>query len=253
MPGRANEDAWWLGDCIGVVTDGAGVDPEFRAGCTHSVAWYSHELAARFGRALAGRTSTMAESLADAIAQVRQLHEAQCDLSAGSPSATVAAWRIDESSLECLLLCDSSILLARPDGVVHLTDNRLEQLIQSRAQARKAGTPAGDLPHLETLRNGPNGFPIAQHDPAVASQAQVHCFPLAKVSHVIAASDGATRAFDTFEIRTAGSFIADCTQGRIADLCDDVRAAERARAAATSRAGEKVHDDFTVVVQEVPT
>jgi hypothetical protein len=44
-PDRENEDAVLAGPDRAVVVDGAGIPPEWRAGCHHSVAWYSHSLA----------------------------------------------------------------------------------------------------------------------------------------------------------------------------------------------------------------
>ncbi|HJG90520.1 MAG TPA: hypothetical protein K8V81_02220, partial [Brachybacterium massiliense] len=85
----ADEDAAGVLGEVAVVLDGAGVPQRFRAGCHHSVAWYSHTLAAH----LLGRAQDPAvclrDALASAITEVSALHAGECDLVAGGPSATV--------------------------------------------------------------------------------------------------------------------------------------------------------------------
>ena len=92
--GRESEDACAIADGIGVVVDGAGLPKTMRRGCSHSVAWYARMLAEELRMRLESRTTRMTDALAGAIAQVTAAHASTCDLTQGSPSATVAAWRI---------------------------------------------------------------------------------------------------------------------------------------------------------------
>lgn len=110
-PDRENEDAVIAGSEGAVVVDGAGIPREWRAGCHHSVAWYSHTLAAALFARLADHRTPMADCLAGAITAVRSQHENSCDLGQGSPSATVAAWRQVHDTVQYLVLCDASIIL----------------------------------------------------------------------------------------------------------------------------------------------
>ena len=105
--GRPNEDALFLEDGVAVVVDGAGLPHSMRAGCHHSVGWYSSEVAQGFGTSLLDPDLTMRQALSRAITEVSLRHDG-CRLATGSPSATVAAWRLRPPVVEYLVLCDAS-------------------------------------------------------------------------------------------------------------------------------------------------
>ena len=78
-------------------------------------------------------------------------HENTCDLAAGSPSATVAAWHITGSDLEYLVLCDSSLLLSFTDGRhLEVTDDRLNQVVEPWVEAALAKRAQSGLSDLAT-------------------------------------------------------------------------------------------------------
>ncbi len=136
---RPNEDAVYSSDGVAVVVDGAGLPKDMRVGCHHSVDWYSNELAQRFGTALLDTGLTMPQALSRAIVEVSQGHHRGCSLVEGSPSATVAAWRLSPPVVEYLVLCDASVVVATLNGVVEITDDRLSVLIaQQLAQVTAA-------------------------------------------------------------------------------------------------------------------
>src|SRR5690625_6859289 len=76
-PARNEDAAGALGETA-VMLDGAGVPPRFRAGCEHSVAWFSHTLAAQLLLRAQDRSVGLREALAGAIEAVRDLHEDGC-------------------------------------------------------------------------------------------------------------------------------------------------------------------------------
>ncbi|MCH8612551.1 hypothetical protein [Arsenicicoccus dermatophilus] len=258
VPGRANEDAAWHRDEVVVVVDGAGLPPHLLAGCSHPVAWYSTHLAAALGTAMQDRRAPLREALARAITQVRDRHADSCDLAAGSPSATVAAWRTtaDRTEIEGLVLCDASLVVLTPAGPRQLTDDRLAE-VMARAVTERAvgGVPAPEgltdreLHHwaLEATRNVPGGFWCAHHDPLAAHEARTVRHKRSQVLGVVAASDGATRAFDLLGTHTLESWTRACLDDAVPDLVAQVRAAEDAAADDLRRRGIKVHDDLTVV------
>jgi hypothetical protein len=102
-PDCENEDSTADAPQVAVVVDGAGIPSSLRSGCSHSVAWYSRTLAMAFQLHLAD-PCVMRDALRSAIADVVAEHENTCDLAEGSPSATVAAWRITSSDLDYLVL-----------------------------------------------------------------------------------------------------------------------------------------------------
>lgn len=258
-PDRENEDAVAVGPDLAVVVDGAGLRAEMRRGCRHPVAWFSRHLARALALRLEDRRRTMPEALAGAIAAVRDLHAGSCDLEAGSPSGTVAAWRAHEGMLETLVLCDAAILLPGPDGAELVTDLRVHDAVERAArrlaaQEEAAGRPLGDpaIPlrfrALDAARNVPGGFWCAHHDPAAAEHALVRSVPWRTGSVVAAMSDGAARAVLEVGTHTVDELSRACARGRLEELCEQVRRAEVAQRRRYEARGAKVHDDLSLVV-----
>lgn len=234
VPGADEDAAGMLGE-VAVVLDGAGLPPRFRAGCHHSVAWYSHTLAARLLLAAQDRALTLAGALARAIDEVRALHERECDLAAGSPSATVVAVRRDGDELEHLVLCDSSLLLEREDGSVsRITDLRVDEVVRRERSAEA----------IEARRNAPGGFWVARHEPEAADQALLDRAPLADLTAVHLVSDGITRAVDLLGLHRDASLARALSEDPGAVLAGIRRAEE---ALPPERRPRKRHDDATVL------
>ena len=217
-----------------VVVDGAGIPARFRAGCRHSVAWYSHHLAACFlQRAL--EAPDLRAALAEAIVDVRGMHEGECDLAAGSPSATVAAARIADGRVDYLVLCDCSVLIRRTDGTVaRFTDDRVDRI--------RPAAPTAEA--VEALRNHPDGFWVARHEEEAAAQALVGSLPMRQVRRIHLVSDGITRAIEQLGTHSAVQLEADLA----VDAPGFVRGLRAGEAALdVARRPRKVHDDATVI------
>jgi hypothetical protein len=233
VPGADEDAAGVLGDVV-VVLDGAGLPARFRRGCRHSVAWYSHSLAARLLVRAQDRSLTLADALAAAIADVRALHEHECTLAEGSPSATVVAVRRDGDHLEHLVLCDASLLLVPRDGhVTRITDRRVEEVVREERDAEA----------IEARRNAPGGFWVARHEPEAAREALVGRVPLAELTAAHLVSDGITRSVDLLGLHDDAALARDLAR----DPDTVVRRIRRAEEALDARrAPRKRHDDATV-------
>lgn len=233
-PARNEDAAGALGETA-VMLDGAGVPPRFRAGCEHSVAWFSHTLAAQLLLRAQDRSVGLREALAGAIEAVRDLHEDGCDLEAGGPSATVLAVRRAGEHLEHLVLCDSSLLLQSPGGgVERVTDSRIDEVVRS-----ETGTDA-----IEARRNREGGFWVARHEVEAADEAIIGRTELTGLEAAHLVSDGITRTIDLLGTHTAQTLAADLlTDPR--DVIDQLRAHERALG--EQWRPRKLHDDATVV------
>jgi hypothetical protein len=254
-----NEDAVVVGDSVVVVVDGAGLPTELRAGCSHSVAWFAHSVAATFHARLAGRSTSMRDALAKTIAAVRDSHRTSCALADGSPSATVAAWRIIDEQLEYLVLCDASLVLVDvQDRAVAVTDQRLREVLDT---ASPPGTPrsardpdvlrAARRSAAEAARNRAGGFWCVHHDPAAATRAIEGKVPLRGLSGVLACSDGGTRAYDTLGTHTLTDFAMHALRGDTAEIAATIRRAETLQTDDLWHRGLKVHDDLTIVAQSL--
>jgi hypothetical protein len=257
---RENEDSTANTPQVAVVVDGAGIPASLRSGCSHSVAWYSQALATTFQVHLADPRVRMRDALRSAIAEVVARHEDTCDLAAGSPSATVAAWRITGSDLEYLVLCDSSLFLSFTDGRnLEVTDDRLGQVIAPWVEAATAQPAPGGLSisrdelhaasrqAVELLRNTAEGFWCCHNDPAAADEALQGSIPLAALRGAVLATDGATRGIHLLGTHTLEETIEAALSGTPDELLRQIRAAEDAQAQSLTLHAVKVHDDATLV------
>lgn len=234
IPGMDEDAGGVLGE-VAVLLDGAGVPRRFRAGCSHSVSWFSHALAARLLGHAQDPTVPLRTALARAIEDVGALHQATCDLDRGGPSATVVAVRRTEERLEHLVLCDSSLLLHGPGGdVMRVTDTRVEEVVRSERTADA----------IEARRNRPGGFWVARHEPEAADEAIEGSSPLAQWQRAHLVSDGVTRAVDLLGLHNDASLAASLAKDPQA-LLRQLRAAEAGLAPA--RRPRKLHDDATVL------
>ncbi|MEL4504638.1 protein phosphatase 2C domain-containing protein [Luteococcus sp. H138] len=246
---RDNEDALAVESGIGVVVDGAGLPKQLRGGCRHSVRWYAQALAAEYGRLLVDRQVQMASALASAIGRVAARHP-ECDLAAGSPSATAAAFRVNGDQLEYLVLCDASIILRTREGAVtEITDDRLGDLVGPVEAPLTSPDEiwAARTAVMARTRNRPGGFWCCHHDPGAAAHALVGSYPMAELDGVIAASDGATRGHQSLGVLPLEEFADEVFAGRAAPVADRIRATERDRAEQLRSRATKVHDDLTAV------
>ncbi|MBN7794507.1 protein phosphatase 2C domain-containing protein [Microbacterium esteraromaticum] len=251
QPGRESEDACALGEGIAVVVDGAGLPKSSRRGCGHSVAWYARMLAEAFRVRLEDRTTRMTDALAGAIGEVTAAHADACDLALGSPSATVAAWRITGDQIEHLVLCDASIVVVTADGGVReITDARIDDAVRRRAAQLAAQAGIAEAPAemrfraLDQMRNVDGGFWCAHTDPGAARHALTGRTPVADLRAIVAASDGGTRGYQWLAAHSIERFAELAVQERLGEIADEIRAAE---AGAPVRVFTKPHDDITLV------
>lgn len=255
---QPNEDARYARDGVAVVVDGAGLPKSLRTGCHHSVAWYADRLAVAFGTALQDRNVSMREALSRAITQVANSHDG-CELDLGSPSATVAAWRLHPRLLEYLVLCDASVLLVTDTGVVEVTDDRLGVLTAQSLDRLDSGSTQPSTPEilaarrnvLELNRNVAGGFWCCHTDPAAADQAITGRRRLRDLRGVVIASDGATRGYQTLDVHTVDHFALEAVSGRGGQLINDIRTAEDGQQQRLEEQASKVHDDATLLALDL--
>lgn len=255
-PSRPNEDATFCREGIAVVVDGAGLPKSMRAGCRHTVDWYANQLAATFGTVLLDREVTMPQALSRAILEVSRRHDG-CALDDGSPSATVAAWRLHPAVVEYLVLCDASAAVLTVDGAVEITDERLSLLTALQLDQVATAANAGRLtasaildarrPAIEAGRNVEGGFWCCQTDPAAADHALTGAYQLSELVGIAIATDGATRGYQSLGAHTLEQFTSQAALGGGAALLADIRAAENQQQQRLLETAIKVHDDATLI------
>ncbi|MGW5864226.1 protein phosphatase 2C domain-containing protein [Streptomyces sp. NPDC055239] len=269
-PARPNEDyaavmlpASGQGGSL-VLLDGV-TPPAGDDGCLHSVPWFTARLGGALGElSVSRRDMTLTEVLAAAIVRTADAHCQTCDLShSRTPQATVVLVRWDDERVEHLVLSDSALLLAGPDGsVTPVLDERLSVLPPRVREMRDAvrALPRGSAERevagraygaaVEALRNAEGGFFTAAADPSAAARAITGTSPRAEVSAVAALTDGVGRWVETFR---AGDWT-ECFELLQKDgpqrLVDRVRELERADADRAAFPRGKRHDDAAVVYAE---
>ncbi|MBB5116993.1 hypothetical protein AF335_24485 [Streptomyces eurocidicus] len=224
-----------------VLLDGVTPPPDGDTGCAHGVPWFT----ARLGGALlelAGsrRDMTLAGCLAEAVSRTAGAHRDGCDLThRRTPQATVVVARWDAERVEHLVLSDSALLVAAPDGTVTpVLDDRIDRL-------------AALGPVTDAQRNAEGGFFTAAADPAVAARAVTGVRARAEVRALAAVTDGAGRWVEVFrEGDWAACFGVLAKEGPQA-LIDRVREAERADPEGRAHRRGKPHDDATALYAEL--
>ncbi|MFF9014816.1 hypothetical protein ACF09C_17840 [Streptomyces sp. NPDC014870] len=196
-PERPNED--WAATALPasgaggtvVVLDGV-TPPAGDDGCVHGVPWFTARLGGALTELSASRGDmTLSGILAEAIGRTANAHRDTCDLShVRTPQATVAMARWDEARVEFLVLSDSVLLLAAPDGRVRaVLDDRLDRIPD---EVRRS------LAATDRLRNREGGFFTAAADPDVARRAVTGTAPRTEVRALAALTDGASRWVELF-------------------------------------------------------
>ncbi|MFC8130971.1 protein phosphatase 2C domain-containing protein [Streptomyces sp. NPDC057302] len=270
-PARPNEDyaavtlpAAGQGGSL-VLLDGV-TPPAGDDGCLHSVPWFTARLGGALGElSVSRRDMTLTEILAAAIARTADAHGQTCDLShPRTPQATVVLVRWDDERVEHLVLSDSALLVAGPDGqVTPVLDERLAELPPSiramrdgvralprgSAEREIAGRAYGAA--VEALRNAEDGFFTAAADPSAAARAVTGTWPRAEVTAVAALTDGVGRWVETFRAGDWTECFALLRKDGPQRLVDRVRELERADPEGSVFPRGKRHDDAAVVYAEL--
>lgn len=204
--GPSNQDAYAVLDRAVVVLDGSSTHPPQAPG--RDGRWFARTLLDALCTGLPGFGSSLSGILANAIAQVREDHQ----LRPGGPSSTVLITRINDNTLDVLVLGDSTLVIEHPDhDCTAITDDRLTSVAVAEREAylRRLREGAGygiqharllaDLQAAQRLvRNHPEGYWIAECDPRAARQAISRTLPLDLVQAVLLLTDGAAAGVTTY-------------------------------------------------------
>ncbi|MCE0764775.1 protein phosphatase 2C domain-containing protein [Pseudonocardia kujensis] len=201
------------------------------------------------------------EQLRDALVDVT----ARLDLTAGeAPSSTVLILRVGEELVEVAALGDSTALVGHPDGTTsRVTDDRLQHVGADQRcayrdalgqgegfgeahRARMRELQRSERPH----RNRPDGYWIAEADPAAADELVVRTFPTSAVSWVVLATDGIQKHLDRLDAWTDA---ASRDSAELSALLADAQEWESAEDPDGQRLPRsKPHDDKTIAVWRAP-
>lgn len=264
-PGKTtNEDyAFALPDLVGVL-DGVSVPDGLDTGCIHGPAWYVRRLATHLARAhVKAPMTALAESLAEAIAAVRDDHQGQCDLGhPGTPAGTVSLLRRKEHDVDYLILCDSPLVIDQGDEVQAVTDERFAHAVAELRAAALTGQDAIDSnAHRERVRrtvlaqrhktNKPDGYWIAAATPEAALHAVTGTLPLTgpdRVRRAALLTDGASCAVEQYDLYDWRGLLDLLASQGPNELIRRVRAAEDTDSSGYAKPRYKRHDDATAAL-----
>ncbi|GAA3436456.1 hypothetical protein [Kutzneria kofuensis] len=248
-PDRANEDFAAVSPRgAALVLDGVTPPPDGQTGCIHTVTWFVQKLGpALLGRAEQRRDQSLADCLAEAIAQTAAQHEGTCDLGhRRTPQSTVVAVRWDDDRVEWLVLSDSVLLLDVNGTVTPILDTRLDE-VTGRPELRAIRYTPAYFDALESMRNADDGFYTAAADPEVAKRAVTGHLPRAEVRAAAAMSDGASRWTEVFGFGDWTELFKQVRDNGVQRVVDEVREAEIADPERTAFPRGKSRDDASVV------
>ncbi|HEX7308616.1 protein phosphatase 2C domain-containing protein [Lentzea sp.] len=219
-PGRVSEDRIRVTSNAVVVLDGVTSrrPPERNGG------WYATELADELVRLL-DATTPLTEVLARAIANLAEAHGL---VPGDSPSSTASIVRWDDETIDALVLCDTPVVVFGRTTRV-LEDTRLADL---RSQ-----------PDILAWKNKPDGWWVAEADPAAGHRAVTASWPRAEVRKVVALTDGVSCGVSEYGLFSWE----DLAELSLGDVLDRVREAERDDADHRRWPRYKTHDDQAIV------
>ncbi|GAB3009535.1 hypothetical protein LWP59_01790 [Amycolatopsis acidiphila] len=231
---RPTEDHVVVLDQAVVLLDGAtSPSPELPSG-----GWYAGLLAEELAGALRAKPDgDLRLLLADAIATVAGTHDLRV---AASPSSTVAMLRWSSDHVDGLVLADSPIVAFGPAGADPLTDDRLALL-------RGAGQ-LNTTAEVQALRNQPEGFWVAEADPAAASYALCRSWPRTALDAVVLASDGVSVGIDDYGLFDWPHVLTTARERGLLAVLEAVREAESSDPDGDRWPRPKRHDDQALVL-----
>ncbi|MEU8622057.1 protein phosphatase 2C domain-containing protein [Streptomyces sp. NPDC048623] len=255
-PGRANEDFATWNDRVVVLLDGAGMPSELQAPCVHGVAWFARTLGTAMCSLARGKVC-LPDAFAAAIAQTADLHRDTCSVDDPlSPSATLAALRVRENSVDWLVLGDCTLVLDREGTLEVISDDRLASVARDERAAMKAAPPDSEerrdlhsrlVLAERALRNRPGGYWVAAADPRAARAALRGTCPRKDLRRAALLTDGAARLVALFGLTDWSDCLATLAAEGPETLVGRVRGAELSDPASTRWPRSKVHDDATAV------
>ena len=236
----------------------------------YDACWHVGQLARNFQGTLAKQPDIALTTLAKtAIENTASTFFAKTGLTAHAeqklrPLCTLILCRMaeDHSSLDYLIVCDSTLAIIGPDRrtPLILSDDRLERLNPLRginALLRGGSGFASDAFKAEmhkvyaefsAMLNNPDGWDAIAQDASVIDRALTGTVPLKATDHILLMSDGLTRTVDTLALyKSWNDLHADLMKNGTDEILKKLRAAETADANGQIHPRSSLHDDATLL------
>lgn len=243
-----------------VLLDGCGVPDsvsgELETGCSHGLPWFLKSLGTALLRNGEDTRASLSDVLATSISQTCAAHQTRCDLTHPlTPASTVVMLRGDASTVDYLVLSDSTLLVDDGgDEPMVISDDRVRSLAlpgfgDLRPDSRQYREVASARLHERArMRNHPEGYPVASTDPQAAYQAVTGQIRRDRVRRALLASDGATRLVDMFDQLTWTQLLDLAFTAGPEGVIDRTREVEDADTACLAWPRGRAYDDATVAL-----
>lgn len=263
QPGGESEDFAAASPEAIVLLDGSSSPTGMESGCRHGTAWYVRRLGVHLLARLTDRSDrSIAECLADAIAETAALHGGRCDLAhPNTPAAMVVAARLHGSSLEYLALGDSLLVLHLKEGPPRVIGDNQRFLggeeLRRQVWATVPGSAEREALHVRyalavrAARNTGRGPWIAAAVPKAARYAETGFVRLAELHAVAAVTDGASRFTDRFGLGSWSDILLLLAEFGPSELIAQVRAVERSDSRCVRWPRGKAHDDASALYARI--
>jgi serine/threonine protein phosphatase PrpC len=255
--GSSNQDVYAVLDRALVVLDGSSTYPPQMSG--RDGGWFARTLLEAVRTKLPSYDSSLSGILANAIAQVRDDHQLQ----PGGPSSTVLIARINDNTLDVLVLGDSTLVIEHPDhSCTAITDDRLANIAVTEREAyvRRLREGAGyDSEHARLLadlqaaqrlaRNHGEGYWIAESDPGAAHKAISRTLPIDQIQALLLLTDGAAAGVTRYgEPNTWSELVHQVASDGARQVLDDLYQLEETDPTGQRWPRAKSHDDKTAIL-----
>lgn len=221
--------------------------------------WYADTLGGDLHHRLTvSPTGDLSTLLADGIETIATENHL---VAGGGPSATVSIVRWTDEQIDVLVLGDSPVIAATRAGEIwQVTDDRLKQVGRQERHrlAAAEGFAAANPERWRALvrteraaRNRPDGYWIAEADPAAAAHARQTSWPRDQVAAILAMSDGVAVGVSRYRIPPDWPTAFTIAAIDPAELVDLVHETESSDPSGERWPRSKKHDDKALAIVEI--
>jgi hypothetical protein len=170
-----------------------------------------------------------------------------CDLEQiGAPSAAVAALRINERTIEYLVLADVAVLIKTHKGLAIIVDERVNSTVDDLPG--RDNYRAEVMARRERYRNKGGGYWVAAADPGVVEHAKIGQVSLDGFQCAAIMTDGVSRLVTPFEQTDWNGLLALAQKAGPAAVIESVRKVEADDGEGGRWPRFKTSDDATIAL-----
>ncbi|MCR0326032.1 protein phosphatase 2C domain-containing protein [[Clostridium] innocuum] len=261
-----NEDCYYMNDTLAFVIDGAsGLDKTHITDAGSDAAWYSHNLKDAILKYQSDMDLKVV--LQKAVQSVNEKfkkfpgYETVIDF----PSAVISMSRINQDTLEILVLGDCTCILKKKNGEIkRIADRRIEQYDQRAIKEGIKRSIDNGVDFCETrkyyqhiltenrkMKNKKSGYYCLSDDEDAINYAYVKCYKCNEIHSVVLMSDGFSQMIDLFHLYDEQGFMSALSRNRVEKLYDELYSVQKTDNRMNDYPRFSLSDDATLVYFEL--